>query len=213
MTSGLSSPVKAVVPARHLQRGRPSIRGRADLALDVEARMYAFLAETNFYAAAKAGYAELGHVRHRSVRDGRASGSRALSATPDRVGEYYIALGDDNEPDTLYRKAWMSVHQAVQSFGLDKVSQRVKDQYDRSDYEQIVRVWHAIEPNDERDLDVMTAKGKAWRSFWWDEQDGDKKTATSRSRASTISRSGRRAGMRSAATPTARRRAWRRFPT
>jgi hypothetical protein len=93
--------------------------------------MYAFLAETNFYAAAKSGYAEIGDVRDRSVRDGRAS-KRGLVCHPLTVGEYWIALGDDNMPDTLYRRCPMTVHQQVQSFGLDKVSQRVKDAYDRS---------------------------------------------------------------------------------
>jgi hypothetical protein len=32
---------------------------------------------------------------------------------------------------------------------------------------------HAIEPNDEQD-GTMTAKGKPWRSFYWDTEDGDK---------------------------------------
>jgi hypothetical protein len=174
MTSGLSSPSRPWFRlTTHDETDLDSDEVRGWLS-DVEKLMYAFIAETNFYAAAKSGYAELGMfgteacvmVEHPK---------RGAVCHPLTVGEYFIALGDDAMPDTLYRKAWMTVHQAVQSFGLDKVCARVRDQYDRSDYEQIVRIWHAIEPNDEQDIDLMTAKGKAWRSFYWDEQDNDKK--------------------------------------
>jgi hypothetical protein len=99
--------------------------------------------------------------------------ARGAVCHPMTVGEYWIGMGDDGTPDTLYRKAYMSVHQAVQSFTLDRLSDRVRQQYADSKYEEIVRVCHAIEPNDERDINVKTAKGKPWRSFYWDEQDGD----------------------------------------
>jgi hypothetical protein len=174
MTSGLSSPSR---PWFRLATYNEDDLQSEDVRIwlsDVETRVYAFLAETNFYAAAKAGYAELGMFGTEAcvMLEHAAKGAVCHPLT---VGEYYVACGDSTEPDTLYRKAWMTVHQAVQSFGLDKVSTRVKDQYGRSDYEQIVRVWHAIEPNDEQDLDLMSAEGKAWRSYWWDEQDGDPK--------------------------------------
>lgn len=172
MTSGLSSPSR---PWFRLATYNEDDLQSEDVRIwlsAVEDRMYAFLAETNFYAAAKAGYAELGMFGTEAcvMIEHPVEGSVCHPLT---VGEYFIACGDNAKVDTLYRKAWMTVHQAVQTFGLDKVCPRVKDQYDRSAYEEIVWVWHAIEPNDERDLDVMTAKGKAWRSFWWDEQDGD----------------------------------------
>jgi hypothetical protein len=172
MTSGLSSPSRPWFRLNSYNEDDLQSEEVRVWLSDVEARMYAFLAETNFYAAAKSGYAELGMfgteacVMVEHPEDGAV-------CHPLTVGEYFIALGNNAKPDTLYRKAWMSVHQAVQSFGLDKVCARVKDQYNRGDYEEIVRIWHAIEPNDERNIDVMTAKGKPWRSFYWDEQDGD----------------------------------------
>jgi hypothetical protein len=173
MTSGLSSPSRPWFRlATYDEAQMDDDEVRAWLS-DVERLMYGFLADTNFYAAAKAGYAELGMFGTEACvmveHPKRGAVCHALT-----IGEYWIALGDDGMPDTLYRKAWMSVHQAVQSFGIDKVSQRVKDFYDRSDYEQTVKVNHAIEPNDERDLDLKTAKGKPWRSFYWDEEDDRK---------------------------------------
>jgi hypothetical protein len=172
MTSGLSSPSRPWFRLTSYNEDDLQSEEVREWLSDVEVRMYAFLAETNFYAAAKSGYAELGMFGTEACVMVEHPSEGAV-CHPLTVGEYYIALGDNAKPDTLYRKAWMTVHQAVQSFGLDKVSTRVKDQYNRSDYEEIVRIWHAIEPNDERDIDLMTAKGKPWRSFYWDENDGD----------------------------------------
>jgi hypothetical protein len=172
MTSGLSSPSRPWFRLTAYNEDDLQSESVREWLSDVEVRMYAFLAETNFYAAAKSGYAELGMFGTEACVMVEHPVEGAV-CHPLTVGEYYIALGDNAKPDTLYRKAWMTVHQAVQSFGLEKVSVRVRDQYDRSDYEQIVRVWHAIEPNDEQNIDLMTAKGKPWRSFYWDEQDGD----------------------------------------
>jgi hypothetical protein len=173
MTSGLSSPSRPWFRLTTFEDQRlDDDQTRAWLS-DVEKAMYAFLAETNFYAAAKSGYAEItmfgteacAMVEHPV---------RGLVCHPLTIGEYWIALGDDNMPDTLYRRCPMTVHQQVQSFGLNQVSQRVKDAYARSDYEMPTLVMHAIEPNNERD-GTMTARGKAWRSFYWDCQDGEKK--------------------------------------
>jgi hypothetical protein len=87
------------------------------------------------------------------------------------AGEYWIGLSDAAMPDTLYRRVPMSVVQAVGSFGYDAVSTRIRSAYDRSSYEDVVAVMHAIEPNDERDPKRLDAKGKAFRSIWWDEED------------------------------------------
>ncbi|MDB5705520.1 MAG: hypothetical protein JWN66_2636, partial [Sphingomonas bacterium] len=121
MTSGLSS------PSRPWFRLTPFDAGLADDGAvktwlsEVERRIYAFLAGTNFYGAVKAGYAEMGlfgtdacvMVEHR--REGAVC--HALT-----VGEYWIALSDAMMPDTLYRRCSMSVHQLVQSFGLETAS-------------------------------------------------------------------------------------------
>jgi hypothetical protein len=179
MTSGLSSPSR---PWFRLATYDEQQMDDADTRIylsDVERIMYGFLAETNFYAAAKAGYAELGMFGTEAcvMVEHPVRGAVCHSLT---VGEYWIALGNDGTPDTLYRKADMSVHQCVQSFGLDKVSQRVRDFYDDSRYDEIVQVRHAIEPNDEQDAELKTAKGKPWRSFYWDEQDGDRQNGSLR---------------------------------
>jgi hypothetical protein len=171
MTSGLSS------PSRPWFRLAPY---EADLADDsevknwlaeVERRMYGFLASTNFYGAVKSGYAEMGmfgteacvmveHPKQGAV-------CHALTA-----GEYWIALSDAAVADTLYRRAPMTVNQAMQSFK-GSVSTFVQTAYDQGRYDEQVPVIHAIEPNDERETGLMTAKGKPWRSVYYDENDGN----------------------------------------
>lgn len=80
------------------------------------------------------------------------------------VGSYTIAQDRDFKVDTLVRQFEMTVLQIVEEFGLENVSQKVKDAWDRSDYETWMPVVHFIEPNP--DVDNLRAGGqfKKWRS-------------------------------------------------
>jgi hypothetical protein len=172
MTSGLSSPSR---PWFRLAPYDSKLSGDNEVKIwlaEVERLMYAFLAGTNFYAAVKSGYSEMGMFGTEAcvmVEHWR-EGAVCHSLT---AGEYWIALSDAGIPDTLYRRSPMSVHQVVQSFTLDNVSDAVRTAYNGRRFDQIVHVMHAIEPNSELDTSVMTAKGKPFTSIYWDEQDGD----------------------------------------
>ncbi len=171
MTSGLSS------PSRPWFRLTPFDADLADDGVvktwlsEVERRMYTFLAGTNFYGAVKAGYAEMGlfgtdacvMVEH--AREGAVC--HALTA-----GEYWTALSDAMMPDTLYRRCSMSVHQVVQSFGLETASDFVRNCHANGRYDEQVPVVQAIEPNEDQLPGLLTARGKPWRSVYWDENDG-----------------------------------------
>jgi hypothetical protein len=172
MTSGLSSPSRPWFRLTAFDESLLDDQQTREWLSEVEKRMYAFLAETNFYAAAKSGYAENGMFGTEACAmvEHPVKGMVCHALT---VGEYWIALGDDSSPDTLYRRCPMTVHQAVQSFGLDRVSQKVRDAYNDSRYDDSVKVIHAMEPNDEREEGLLTARGKPWRSFYWDCEDGD----------------------------------------
>ena len=95
---------------------------------DVEKAMYAFLAKTNFYSAAKTGYGETGLFGTEAtvMVEHRDKGAVCHSLT---FGEYWIALSDAMQPDTLYRFCPMTVRQAVMSFG-DKVQPRIRTAFD-----------------------------------------------------------------------------------
>lgn len=128
---------------------------------DVEARMYAFLASTNFYSAAKTGYGETGLFGTEAtvMVEHRLHGGVCHSLT---FGEYWIALSDAMRPDTLYRLCPMTVRQAVTSFG-NKVQPWIRTAFDRSDYEKDVEIYQAIEPD--------PAGRFNWRSVYWDASD------------------------------------------
>jgi hypothetical protein len=171
MTSGLSSPSR---PWFRLTPFDADLADDGDVKTwlsEVERRMYAFLAGTNFYGAVKAGYAEMGlfgtdacvMVEHR--REGAVC--HALT-----VGEYWTALSDAMVPDALYRRCSMSVHQVVQSFGLETASDFVRNAYANGRYDEQIPVIQAIEPNEDQVPGILTARGKPWRSVYWDENDG-----------------------------------------
>nr|WP_079246889.1 portal protein [Sphingomonas turrisvirgatae] len=172
MTSGLSSPSRPWFTLRtYDDELNEDWEAKAWLS-EVERRMYAFLATTNFYGAAKAGYGELGlfgteacvMVEHRT----EGAVCHALTA-----GEYWIAAGNALKADTLYRRTPMTVSQAVEAFG-NAVSPQVMNMYDRSNYHELVPVFQAIEPNTERDPGRIDNRNKPFRSLYWDENDGRK---------------------------------------
>jgi hypothetical protein len=135
---------------------------------DVERRMYSFLAKTNFYSAVKTGYAEMGLFGTEAtvMMEHREHGAVCHPLT---AGEYWIGLSDAQVPDSLYRTCPMSVRQAMQSFG-DKVSKRVRQCYDKSNYDEMVDVYQAIEVNDDHIPGKLGSK--PWRSIYWDNEDG-----------------------------------------
>jgi hypothetical protein len=173
MTSGLSSPSRPWFRLKSFDAALNDDQGAKEWLAEVERRMYAFLSGTNFYGAIKTGYSEIGMFGTSACvmvdHDEVGAVCHALTA-----GEYWIATGDTAAPNTLYRRAPMTVAQAVKSFAWDALSPRVRDAYDRGSYEDMVEVIHALEPNDMRDPSRLDAKNKPWRSFFWDTQDGDK---------------------------------------
>ena len=166
MTSGLSSPSR---PWFDITTSDPDLADSkaARVWLDqVKALIYAWFAGTNFYQAAKAGYLENGvfgteagvmmdHWRHGGV------------TFPLTTGEYWIGLDDALVPDSLYRRCDMTVIQMVQRFGIDKCPSKVRDDYAGGKYENTYMVFHAMEPNDLRQLGKRNARNKRYRSLYF----------------------------------------------
>lgn len=167
MTSGLSSPSRPWMKLASYEEGLSDDPDVKTWLADVERLILAFMAQTNFYSAAKTGYHELGlfgteaavMIEHPDV------GMVAHCLT---FGEYWIGVGTDMLPDSLYRRCPMSVRQAVQMFN-GNVSSRVRQAYDRSAYEDVVDAYQAIEP------DPAWVPGspfsKRYRSVYWDAED------------------------------------------
>lgn len=164
MTSGLSSASRPWFALKTADDGLMEADGVRAWLSAVERRMYAFLASTNFYGAAKSGYGEMGLFGTEAcvMVEHPLAGAVCHALT---FGEYWIALSDALVPDTLYRTCPMSVKQAVETFG-QAVSPTVRNLYDRSQYEVLVEIYHAIEPDPDHDPNRFGSK--AWRSFYWE---------------------------------------------
>lgn len=99
-----------------------------------------------------------------------------LRGTSLPIGEYYLATNSDGVVDTIYRELPMTVRQVVQKFGLPNVSERTRRAYDKGDYEVLVDVVHAIEPNEDYAPGRANARFMKFSSCWWERQsDSDEK--------------------------------------
>lgn len=176
MTSGLSSPSRPwFTQTTHDDELSDDPEVKRWLA-EVERRMYAFLAPTNFYDAVKTGYLELGLFGTDAciMREDRDEGIVCEQLT---FGEYWIGIGRSRKADTLYRRCPMTANEImgfVDSgfFNKDRLRPAVISAYDRGDYEQVFSFFQAIEPNSEQEPDRLDWRGKPCRSAYWDEDDG-----------------------------------------
>lgn len=171
MTSGLTS---ASRPWFTLKLGDEELNSepgvRAWLS-ECDKQIYSFLAKTNFYGAAKAGYGEMGlfgteacvMVEHNS------EGAVCHSLT---AGEYWIGLSDALVPDTLARECTMTARQIVQTFR-DKAPKLIMDAYNGTRADDVFTYYNLIEPN--RDHNPDRFGSKSWRSIYWSEQDDAEK--------------------------------------
>jgi hypothetical protein len=136
---------------------------------EVERRLYAFFASTNFYTAAKSGFAENGIFGTEAgvMVEHPVAGMVTHSLT---MGEYWIAADETGEITTLVRRVPMTCEQAINSFGF-KCSQHVRDCYSRGDYSTEVNVFHAMIPNGQRKIGRADSRNMAYASVWWDAED------------------------------------------
>jgi hypothetical protein len=167
MTSGLSSPSR---PWFTLTTHDDELKEVGPIKLwlaEAERLAYSFLAQTNFYAAAKAGYLELGLFGAEAcvMEEHRAEGAVCHQLT---FGEYWIGIGDSTTPDSLYRRCPMTVNQAVQKFDRSRLRPGIINAYDAGRYEEVCDFYHAIEPNDEFDDQYIDSRGMPFRSVYWD---------------------------------------------
>ena len=164
MTSGLTSASRPWFTLTLEDKELLNEVGVRDWLSEVEKRMYSFLAGTNFYGAAKAGYAEMGLFGTEAcvMLEHPKAGAVCHSLT---AGEYWIATNDAQEPDVLYRHCPMTVREVILTFK-DKSPKRAKRLYDQGQYTDWIEMHHAIEPD--TDYDARNFGSKPWRSVYWD---------------------------------------------
>lgn len=165
MMAGMTSPAR---PWFRLSTSDPDLDESAAVKAwlaDVTRLMLMVFAKSNTYRSLHGMYEELG-----------AFGTGASIVVPNfdtiihhhqlTTGEYAIATNDLGQVDTLYREMDMTVHQMVTQFGLNKVSQTVKNLYDTNHLDTWITVVHAIEPRMKRDASKRDPMNMPFRSCY-----------------------------------------------
>lgn len=138
-----------------------------------EERINAMFAESNWYTALANGtYLDLGSIGTSAMfheEDGRGG----LRYAPLPIGEYYLDQDAAGRVDTCFRELDLSVRQIVEKFGYRSCSQGIRNSWDKSNYDQLIGVRHAIQPHDGAEYG-RPARGMRYASCWWEEADGSK---------------------------------------
>lgn len=87
---------------------------------------------------------------------------------PLTVGEYCIATNWKGEVTTLYREFQKTVAETVKEFGIENVTQTVRNLYDRGALDRWVTIIHAIEPRSDRDITKLDNANMPWRSVYFE---------------------------------------------
>jgi hypothetical protein len=137
---------------------------------EIEVRLSRIFSMSNFYQALSDGvYPDIG---------GFGTACMGIEDDPRRVlncvsmpwGEYFLSCNGSGEVDTCYREIPFTVRQVVMKFcqdgNLSRLSTSLKNSYSHGDYEDVVLVIHAIEPNDAFSDGEVGPTGKRWSSTW-----------------------------------------------
>lgn len=173
MMSGITSPAR---PWFRLSSGESDLDDFQSVKLwlhQVQQIMYKVFSQSNTYNSLHQLYSELG------VFGTAAMGifhdfENVIWCNPYTVGSYMIGLNNKNVSDTFYREYEITVAQTIKQFGIENVSQSVKELWEKGNSEAWVKIVHAVEPNDDRDGNSPLARDKAWRSVYYESKCGSK---------------------------------------
>lgn len=167
MMAGMTSPAR---PWFRLGTADPDLMKYAPVKVwldDVTRTMTTIFQKSNTYRALHNIYEELGAF-------GTASSivlpdyKNVIHHYPLTIGEYCIATDYQGNVNTIYREFQKTVHELVGEFGIDNVSNTVKNLYDRGSLDQWVTVLHSIEPRIDRDARKRDSKNMPWASCYFE---------------------------------------------
>jgi hypothetical protein len=167
MVAGITSPAR---PWFQLQSGDVDLNEYSPVKEwlhKVQTLIYRVFAASDVYKSLHNVYSELGVF-----------GTAAIGVFDDfdnvirnqdyTAGSYFLGVNDSGVVDTFYCEYERTVAQLVKKFGINNVSTAVKQAWDNGNTEVWVRVVHAVEPNDDRDLNSPLAKDKRFRSVYYE---------------------------------------------
>ena len=91
------------------------------------------------------------------------------------TGEYYIAVNEKGEVDVFYRTYEMTAENIVNKFGIDKVSDSIRQAYEKPDgKDKYFPICHAIQPNHDANPDMIDNQNMMFESVYWEKREGKK---------------------------------------
>jgi hypothetical protein len=133
----------------------------------VESIMRDILARSNFYQSLHMGYSELavfGTAPQIILEDKE----DLIRVYPYTVGSYCLGQTGELRIDTAYRELQMTTLQLVQTFGIEKVSQSVRNLFQSGKYDDWQTVMHVVQPRSVRDPYKGNAKNMPISSCYYE---------------------------------------------
>jgi hypothetical protein len=167
MMAGITSPAR---PWFRLAPPDPEMRDYAPVRrwLDqVDLILREIFARSNFYNAMHVGYGELGTFGQAPIYIQK-DFKDVIRCFPFTIGSYMMALDERLTVNTLYREVPMTVSQVVRMFGLEKCTTDTQQMYGNGQYNEWLTVYHAIEPNTDRQYGMKDDQNMEYRSCYWE---------------------------------------------
>lgn len=132
----------------------------------VDQRMSAVFLRSNLYNALPIVYGDIG-VFGTAALMAEEDFDDVLRCYPFALGSYMLAANDKLKVDVFFREFRLTVRQLVQKFGRhnelgvprwDNFSVRVKNAYDRGQYDEWIDICHIIQPNVDYSPNSLTSK-------------------------------------------------------
>ena len=167
MMSGITSPAR---PWFTLSVSDPAMKDYGPVKMwleDVQRRMNEVFNKSNLYQSLPIVYAQLGTYGTAAMAV-LEDDEDIIRTYPFPIGSYYVSNSARLSVDTVYREFRMTTRQLVEQFGLDKVSDTVKSQWESQNTEAWHDVIHAVYPNVNRQTGKMDAKNKRYKSVYFE---------------------------------------------
>lgn len=169
MQGGLNSPSR---PWFRLQSNDPdknSYRPFKEWFSQVERRMYAIFAQSNFYTCSHNVYLEEGSFGTAALLM-EEDFKKVVRFTPLTAGEYWVDRGLDGKVDTLHREVHMTAINMMKRWN-DRIKDSIVSEVRDKNYWQLHKVIHQIEPREDRDVTRIDVLNMAYKSIYF-EPDG-----------------------------------------
>lgn len=137
-------------------------------------KMYSAFDASNFYAVIPQWFRDAGSIGTATLFTQEELGTGRISHTCIHPREVFVAENMFGEVDTVHRKFMKTARQAVEEFGVNNVSELIKDNAESAgEADKEHEFIHAVFPNTDRVYGKMTSRNKPFRSIYMETKSSD----------------------------------------